>query len=415
MRHDGDARVVAGGTRPAAVAAAVAAARLSLAGEGPAIEPADPRSTDGPAQAEGPGRPTGPYLPRRPAPAGAAVVLRTSGSTGNPRRVALAADALLASARATHARLGGPGAWLLALPVHHVAGWQVLVRSVVAHADAGLPPGPTVLDTTDGFRPTDLPAAVAAMPDDAPRYTALVPTQVARVLDDRAAVAALARLDAVLVGGAAAPPALLRRAREAGISVVTTYGMTETGGGCVYDGVPLDGVAVAEVDGLIEIAGPTLALGYAADDGALLAGAGDAGAFLERSGRRWFRTADLGRVAEGRVEVLGRADDVIITGGVNVHPAAVERALAGLPGVEQVVVVGVPDPEWGSLVTAVVVTGRAAPPPTLDDARHAVSARLGRAHAPRAMVAVDHLPLRGPGKVDRAAAAALAAGILAGR
>lgn len=415
MRHDGDARIIAGGTRPDAVAAALAAARRCLAGEGPAAEPVDPRSAEGAALAAGPVRPAGPYPPRRPAPAGAAVILRTSGSTGSPRRVALAADTLLASARATHARLGGPGAWLLALPVHHVAGWQVLVRSVVAQADAGLPPAPTVLDTTDGFRPSALPVTVDAMPDGAPRYTALVPTQVARALTEPAAVAALARLDAVLVGGAAAPPALLRRAREAGIAVVTTYGMTETGGGCVYDGVPLDGVDVAEVDGLIEIAGPTLALGYAGDNGALLPGPADAGSFLERGGRRWFRTADLGRVTEGRVEVLGRADDVIITGGVNVHPAAVERALAGLPGVDQVVVVGVPDLEWGSLVTAVVVPGRGAPLPTLDDARHAVSARLGRAHAPRAMVAVDRLPLRGPGKVDRAAAAVLAAGILAGR
>lgn len=410
MRHDGDARVILGGTSPAAVASAVTALPTALAGSGPTLVPRDPRAPAPPPPAGTPG---------------AAVVLATSGSGGRPRPVALGGAALLASATATHARLGGPGRWLLALPIHHVAGWQVLVRAHLA-GRAGLRNPLAVVGDGGTFHPEALAETVAALPDDAPGYTALVPTQLVRVLAHPAAAAGLARLDAVLLGGAATPADLLARARGAGVRVVTTYGMTETAGGCVYDGLPLDGVSVAALDGRLEISGPTLALGYIAADGSLeeaarpAAGSGgavpgepEASSFVLRGGTRRLRTGDLGTVdAHGRVTVLGRADDVLVTGGEKVHPVPVEHLLATRPGIVEAVVVGLPDAEWGTAVTAVVVLEPGAAAPPLADLRALVGEALGRAHAPRAVVVVDRLPRRGPGKVDREAAARLAAGIL---
>ncbi len=329
---------------------------------------------------------------------GTALVLGTSGSTGNARAVALSAAALRASTDATYARLAGPGQWLLTLPADHVAGVQVLVRSILAGTSPVLmEPGP--------FRPTALAAAVARMRTDVPRYLSLVPTQLLRILeapDGAACVAALRTCAAVLVGGAATPPALLERAREAGIAVVTTYGMTETCGGCVYDGVPLDGVQVrtAGSQGRIEIAGPVLATAYL-DPGEETASQGALRSELvERDGTRWLRTTDSGRFEAGRLQVLGRLDEVIITGGVNVHPAHVERRLADA-GFVECLVVGVPDEQWGQRVTAVV-----AGPATLAQMRDAVG---GGPLAPQALVHLPELPLRGPGKPDRRAAAALAA------
>ncbi|WP_225752924.1 o-succinylbenzoate--CoA ligase [Actinotalea sp. Marseille-Q4924] len=337
-----------------------------------------------------------------------ALVVRTSGSSGDPREVLLDDVALRASATATHGRLGGAGRWLLALPLAHVAGLQVVVRSVVAGYE------PVVLAGTTGFDPTAWIRAVHAAPDDAPLHSSLVPTQLHRLvaaLDDTAprAVRALTdRLGAVLLGGAATPAALLDRARTLGLPVVTTYGMTETCGGCVYDGVPLSGVDVRlDDDGAVELAGPVLARGYRARHDL------DRAAFrVDPSGTRWFATADLGTLDDGVLRVLGRRDDVLVTGGAKVAPAAVEAAVAGLPGVAEVCVVGVPDPEWGQAVTAVVVGGGGATP-DLATVRAHVTRTLGRAAAPRHLVDVAALPLRGPGKVDRAAVARLAAERLA--
>jgi len=371
------------------------------------------------------------------APAGTAVVIATSGSTGEPKFVALSAAALRASARATEARLGGPGRWLLALPAEHVAGVQVIVRALLAGAS------PVVMDLRTGFRPDAFAAATAAL-GPGRRYTSLVPTQLRRILDAEGAVAALRSYAAVLVGGAALDPATRERALAAGVRVVTTYGMSETAGGCVYDGVPLDGVTVdLDPDGRIVLGGPTLASGYlpptaaadAAADGD--AGDGDAGdatatadagggdvddaggdgngaAAGERAGfvGGRFRTGDLGRWRDGRLEVLGRADDVIVTGGEKVAPAAVERVLAAQPGVRAACVVGLPDPEWGQVVAAAVVWNAGADPgaptePSAEPLREAVRAALGRAAVPRRVVAVAEIPLRGIGKPDRAAVARL--------
>ncbi|MBD7952050.1 AMP-binding protein [Oerskovia rustica] len=394
------------GTAPADVADLRAAVSAALSGRGPAIAPS-PLAFSGPL------------------PDGTALVLRTSGSTGLPREVALSADALVAPARATHERLGGDAQWLLTLPPAHVAGLQVVLRSVVAGtrlvtADLDSP------FTAHGF------AAAAARMDAGRRYVSLVPTQLHRLLHpgpgSAAALDALLSFDAILLGGAAASPALLTSAREAGALVVTTYGMTETSGGCVYDGVTLAGVRVRVVDGstghrlpadaagVVEISGPVLATGYLGDE-ALTA----ATFRTDPDGTRWLRTSDLGSLApDGALTVLGRADDVIVTGGVNVAPAAVEAVLAGaladVDGLGEVCVVGVPDHEWGQRVVAVVEVRPAAgpgrdgahAPDLMARARHAVATTLGPPAAPRDLLVVADLPRRGPGKIDRAAVTDLA-------
>jgi o-succinylbenzoate---CoA ligase len=349
-----------------------------------------------------------------------ALVVATSGSTGEPKGVLLPASALRASAAATHHRLGGPGTWLLALPPHHIAGVQVLVRSLLADTR------PEVLALGGGFDPGAFADATARLDRRAPGrcYTALVPTQLVRILDaGTRGLEALRRYDAVLLGGAAAAPALLRRARDAGITVVTTYGMTETCGGCVYDRVPLDGVHVDIDDssrpagdhpgdgtgsGRIRLGGPVVARGYRLH--------ASSGQFSQRDGVRWFTTTDIGSLdRSGHLTVLGRADDVIVTGGVNVAPQAVEAVINELVPVAECLVVGVPDEEWGQRVVALVLA-QGAPaqrPLELDVVRHLVKSRLGAAAAPHDVLLVDALPTTTLGKPDRRAAATLAAGRLA--
>ncbi|MGH3935244.1 MAG: o-succinylbenzoate--CoA ligase [Pseudonocardiaceae bacterium] len=320
------------------------------------------------------------------------VVVTTSGSTGQPKWVQLSNTALAASAAAAHARLGGPGRWLLALPVQHIAGLQVLVRATLTGSQ------PAVLDLRDGFDPVAFGTAARHLASEAGRrYTALVPTQLARLLETDPG--SLAGFDAVLLGGAAPPGELLRRTQAAGVRVVTTYGMTETAGGCVYEGWPLDGTRV-RLDGehKVELSGPMLATGY------LDAPNETAAAF--RDG--WFRTCDLGRLdGQGRLQVLGRADDVVVTGGFNVAPAEVEAVLTSLPGVGAACVVGVPDPEWGERVTAVVVPADAGRPPDPDTLCAAARRLLTGPQAPKEIVLFDALPLRGVGKPDRRAVRAM--------
>lgn len=374
--------VPVGPAEPAVVSEFTRMLRGALDGSGPALAPIGPHDVRAPDVAA--------TVPER-----VALVVNTSGSTGEPRRVMLDAEALMASACATHERLGGPGRWVLALPAQHVAGLQVLIRSVVAGT------APAVLPT-DRFDPVAAASVlVAAHHPDVPLYTSLVPTQLHRILARAEGTALPAELrpwtdvDAILVGGAATAPGLLDRARDLGLRIVTTYGMTETAGGCVYDGVPLTGVRV-RIDGTVHLAGPMLARGYL--------GRPDLDtAFQMHDDVRWFRTGDLGTLARGVLHVRGRVDDVVVTGGVKVAPAAVEAAIAAVRGVGEVCVVGVPDDEWGQVVTAVVVPARGAPAPTLAALRDAVVPTLGPAAAPRRLVLADALPQRGPGKVDRAA------------
>jgi o-succinylbenzoate---CoA ligase len=311
-----------------------------------------------------------------------AVVVRTSGSTGTPKDVVLSASALLSSARATLSRLGGPGGWVLALPAHYVAGLQVLVRSHLAGTSAVvLAEHPDLATATAGLR-------------TGRRYLAAVPTQLYRWMSEPADVEALQGFDAVLVGGGAAEASLLDTARARGIAVVTTYGMSETCGGCVYDGLALDGVGVrVGTDAVIRLSGPMLFDGYAGDP--------ELTARVLRDG--WLVTPDLGRLRpDGRLDVLGRADDVVVSGGVNIALPAVERRIEAMAEVAQCAVVAAPDPEWGQRLVAHVVPAPAAAAPSLGAVRDFVAVAHPRSWAPRELVVADRLPLLESGKIDRA-------------
>lgn len=338
---------------------------------------------------------------------GSAVALGTSGSTGTPKIVVLDAPALLASASATLERLGGPGQWLQALSPAHVAGWQVWVRSVLADVP------PVVLPRREGFDVPMFVEAVARMQRGVRRYVALVPTQVHRLLADPAGCAALQSFDAVLVGGAALPADQRARLDRLAVVVVTTYGGTETSGGCLYEGTPLRDVEVRTgQQGQILLAGPMLARGYLGDP------AHSSACFVHRDGRRWFVSADVGEQRpDGSWRVLGRIDDVISTGGHKVHPALVEEALVAVPAVEQAVVVGLPDPEWGQRVVAVVVPDRTAAGTDLDGLHHnptrwvrdRLRGGIPGPGLPREVHLVAQLPILPGGKVDRATALGLLA------
>lgn len=425
---------------------------------------------------------------------GVDMVLRTSGSTtGTGKLVGVSMDALVASARATHKRLGGAGIWVLALPAYHAAGVQVLVRAAVAgtrvfnaykeggfdpqhlaqvidaacaaaaDCDAGSSFDDDAVSSCAGGAGGEAEGALAA--DAAgracPVYTSLVPTQLRRALDDEQLRGALARLDAVLIGGAAADAQLLEQAKAAGIKVVTTYGMSETCGGCVYDGQPLPGVSmdVDQATGAIWLSGPMLATGYLGDEertrrcfvsrpqaqvaegtsdaggtasAAESAEAGAAGAGTEagatspgseaRAGtgsdagagepaRRWFITSDRGHIVDGRLQVLGRLDDVIISGGIKVEPGPIEALLALNPLVSECAVVGLPDLQWGQVVTAVVVPasmpglGRVDEGAILAQIRVYLEQKLSGAQCPKQVLLADALPYKGIGKVDRRALA----------
>jgi O-succinylbenzoic acid--CoA ligase len=313
---------------------------------------------------------------------GEPVVIRTSGSTGEPKDVVLSHRAVLASTHSSLDRLGGPGGCLQAMPVTGVGGFQVLVRSAVA----GLEPG-------YADEHASLGDAIAAITGRR-RYASLVPTQAYRLVES-GEVAALAGLDALLIGGAAVPADLLDALRSAGVRVVRTYGMSETCGGCVYDGLPLDGVQVRIDDaGQVHLAGPALFDGYA-----------DPAATARVLHDGWFATADLGSIDdEGRLHITGRADDVVISGGVNVSLPAVTAALRTYEGVRDAVAIGVPDEEWGSRVVAYLVPDDAVclDGLRLDELRDGVEeAGLPRTWAPRQVVLLDYLPLLPGGKVDR--------------
>jgi O-succinylbenzoic acid--CoA ligase len=347
--------------------------RAALSGDGPAILPHGGAPADLPDTVE-----------QR-----VALVIETSGSTGRPKRVALSADALLASAAASDAQLGGPGQWLLALPTDYIAGINVLVRSFAAETTPVImPPGPF---TAASF------VESAATLDHATRYTSLVPTQLSRLIDADDALEPLRRFDRILVGGQATPPGLLARALELGLNVTRTYGSSETSGGCVYDGVPIGDTVVRVTDGRIELSGSVLAEGYLGDPRRT------AFSFHEDDSRRWYRTDDLGDLVNGVLSVTGRIDDVIVSGGLKVSLAQIELVVRSLPQLADAVVVSAPSPEWGEVPVVVSTVD-----PGLEAVRDAVVGQLGKAAAPARILLLDALPILPSGKPDRVAIAALA-------
>ncbi|MFN4001683.1 AMP-binding protein [Microcella sp.] len=319
-----------------------------------------------------------------------ALVVETSGTTGRPKRVALSADAVLASAAASESALGGPGQWLLALPVQYIAGSNVLARSLAA----GTTPMPVPPGRLSAERVLE---AVAAM-DDPVRYTALVPAQLSRLVDeaeaDDALRRALAGFSRILVGGQATPAPLIERATALGWHLTRTYGASETCGGVVYDGRAIGQTDVRIIDGRVELGGPTLAEYYLDDPERTAA------TFVEHDAARWYRTDDAGELENGVLRVTGRIDDTIVTGGLKVRLGEVERIVREQSGLADAVVVAGHHPEWGE-VPVVVTTAR----PELDALRRAVGAVLPPEARPDRVVTVDALPLLPSGKPDRLAAA----------
>ena len=324
-----------------------------------------------------------------------AVVVRTSGSSGVPKAVALSRSALAANAEATHEAFGGPGQWLVALPTHLISGLQMLVRSSIAGTDPVFAP--------DGADAEALIAAAEQLEHER-RYVSLVPVQLARLLDlaerDEDAREVLQRFDAVLVGGQAVTLDLRRRAHALGVSLRRSYGMTETSGGCVYDGVEIGDALVRIRGGEVQLAGPMLAHGYVGD------AEQTADRFIvepDREGRpvRWYRTGDAGELLGGMLTVTGRLDRVLISGGVNVSLDEVERVAREFAGWDSAVAVATEHPEWGARPSLVVEISPGAVP--FEEVRAGIRARLGAAAAPEWATETEALPRLAGGKPDLAA------------
>jgi O-succinylbenzoic acid--CoA ligase len=318
--------------------------------------------------------------------AGAALVVFTSGTAGIPKGVRLTLANLAAAARASVEHLGhGPeDIWLLALPLHHVAGISILVRSAYAGGTVRILPG---------FDPAGFAAALREV-----TLASVVPTMLARLLGHDPGPYTGVR--SVLVGGGSIPAGLLERAASAGLPVLPTYGMTESfgqvatlspGAPLAYRAHPLPGVEIRiEDDGRVAVKGPQVSPGYLAEP--------------DREDP-WLVSNDLGEVdEEGALRILGRADTVIVTGGENVDPSRVETELLASPGVDEVMVVGVPDPEWG-MVVGCVYAGEASP----DELEADLKARLPVFMVPKRWLRVESIPRTSLGKPDRSVARALVA------
>lgn len=334
-----------------------------------------------------------------------AAVVATSGTAGAPKLVEIGRDAVRAAVHASAEALacGSAEPWLVAIPLAHMGGLLVVMRSVLLGAAVEIHPR----------------FDVAAFEDERDAmFTSVVPTMLSRLLD---AGADLARFRSILVGGAALPDSLRIRAEAKGARVVATYGLTETCGGCVYEGRPLRGVEVKVGERTLTGVGGALGGGDArassrgAHVGVPTGGPQEIlvrGAVLMRGyrlesgpadalGDGWLRTGDAGAIQDDRLQVSDRLDDLIVTGGEKVSPSEVEDVLREHPGISDVAVVGRDDPEWGKRVVAYVVPADTALPPGLEEVREFVRRRLAAYKAPRALEIVSELPRTGSGKVSR--------------
>ncbi|QPK83491.1 o-succinylbenzoate--CoA ligase [Corynebacterium qintianiae] len=310
-----------------------------------------------------------------------ALVVSTSGSTGTPKGAQLTAANLISSADAAHQFLGGAGQWLLAMPASYIAGLQVLVRSLVAGVE------PEFVDLSRGFVVADFAARARSIAATGDRcYTSLTPMQLAKATSTLEGIDALRLFSAVLVGGAATNPALLASVQKLRINVVTTYGSSETSGGCVYNGLPIAGAKVRIADGRIHLGGPMIAHGYRNFPGHE--------AFAEPG---WFATSDAGSLIDAHLNVSGRLDNVIDSGGLKLHPEVLENFMLRIGGVVSACVVGVADDRLGQRICA-AYTGSAPLPDVMDAFED-----LPRWQVPKEVKVVPALPMLGPGKVDRAA------------
>ena len=319
---------------------------------------------------------------------GVGLIVETSGSSGKPKRVTLSREAILASANASQIRLGGPGQWLLALPINFVAGANVLIRSLVADTQ------PVLMNTNLPFTAEAFARSASLMTGER-RYTSLVPTQLARLasaIDDAFSpsgkndflLTQLRRFDVILVGGQAPQDDVIARLTELGVKIVTTYGMTETCGGCVYDGVPLDGVAIELVGSRIQISGAVLASEIVDESG------------VEEIGLTYL-TSDLGEFDEGgALCVLGRIDRVIVSGGLKISLDRVEELAGAVPGVAELAATAIADQEWGQRV-GIVYLGS---PEVADEIALALANDLGPAGKPVRVIRTDGVPKLPSGKHD---------------
>ncbi len=309
-----------------------------------------------------------------------AAIVESSGSTGNPKRIAISTKALLHAAHAGQERLGPGGQWLLALPINFIAGQQVLIRSLMAEQQ------PVIMNTLVPFTAEAFVRSAMLMTHKV-KYTSLVPTQLTKLLAaaeaDKHTCTTLRGFRAILVGGQSTPDELLSRANSLGLRVVVSYGMTETAGGCVYDGVPLEGVRLKiSPDSRLLISGKTLAEGH----------------------HDWIYTNDLAELTpEGKLLILGRSDRVIISGGLKVSLDSVEYLGSELQGVQEIAAISLEDQTWGQRVGVAYVGS----PEVSDEIVKQLAGLLGPAGKPIRVLRVDKLPKLQTGKTDNNSVAKL--------
>ena len=372
----------------------------ALDGSGPAIAPVPTTSmtvsTAVVTRVLAATRPDDPSLPLEDD--ACAVVLSTSGSTGDPRGVLLSAQALTAL---NDAVLGSSApTWVVAIPVTSAGGLNVLMRALARDRD------PVVLPSIGGGAPFTASlfadAVERALAAHSDVRTSLVAAQVRRILEDERGVEALRSCSMVLVGGGPLDAMTRMRADELGITLTATYGATETAGGCVYDGLPLDGVGIAIDQDEVIVSGPVLALGYR----------GDPHRTRERFTSAGFRTGDIGTIDDGLLRIIGRRDDQVSILGTNVSVLAVEAAALAVDGVGEAVAVAVPTATEPAIVVFVRIAEGFGSTAVRESLRHKVREQLGGPAVPREVVAVETVPSLPNGKPDRAALRAAALSIL---